>query len=54
VGRALRDVYGCDEGVSVLEEGRRTGNYYHSVSVRVVKGDTSRSHNAPSNPALHH
>ena len=47
MGRALCGVCGCDEEVSVLDEARSIENYYHSISVRVAKGDTSRSRSAP-------
>ena len=52
MGRALRGVYGCDEGVSVLEKARRAGNYHHSTSVGVAKGDTGHAHSAPWNPVF--
>ena len=53
MGRALRSVHGCDEGVSALEEAHRTGSYYCPMSVVVAKGDR-RSDSVAWNSAFHH
>ena len=46
-------MYGCDEGVSMLEGAYHTGKY-HSMSVVVVEGHAGHSNDVPWNPAFHH
>ena len=49
----LRDVYGCGGGI-IMPGAHRTGNFHHSISVAVAKGDTGHSNSAPWSPAFHH